>query len=53
MSSRIIRFQVEQINNMVALAVFMFILNISVEQIKFSMQWRLYFKQKLDTHPLN
>ena len=34
-SSRIIRFQVEQINNIVALAVFMFILNISVEQTKF------------------
>ena len=34
-SSRIIRFQVEQTNNIVALAVFMFILNISVEQTKF------------------
>ena len=34
-SSRIIRFQVEQINNRVAFAVFMFILNISVEQTKF------------------
>ena len=30
-SSRIIRFQVEQTNNIVALAVFTFILNISVE----------------------
>ena len=30
-SSRIIRFQVAQINNRVAFAVFMFILNISVE----------------------
>ena len=30
-SSRIIRFPVEQTNNIVALAVFMFILNISVE----------------------
>ena len=34
-SSRIIRFQVEQTNNIVALAVVMFILNISVEQTKF------------------
>ena len=34
-SSRIIRFQVEQTNNIVALAVFMFILKISVEQTKF------------------
>ena len=34
-SSRIIRFQVEQTNNIVALAVFMIILNISVEQTKF------------------
>ena len=34
-SSRIIRFQIEQTNNIVALAVFMFILNISVEQTKF------------------
>ena len=34
-SSRIIRFQVEQTNNIVALAVFIFILNISVEQTKF------------------
>ena len=34
-SSRIIRFQVEQTNNIVALAVFMFIPNISVEQTKF------------------
>ena len=34
-SSRIIRFQVEQVNNIVALAVFMFILNISIEQTKF------------------
>ena len=34
-SARIIRFQVEQTNNIVALAVFMFILNISVEQTKF------------------
>ena len=33
-SSRIIRFEVEQTNNIVALAVFMFILNISVEQTK-------------------
>ena len=33
-SSLIIRFQVEQTNNIVALAVFMFILNISVEQTK-------------------
>ena len=33
--SRIIRFQVEQTNNIVALAVFMLILNISVEQTKF------------------
>ena len=33
--SRIIRFQVEQTNNIVALAVFMFILNISAEQTKF------------------
>ena len=31
-SSRLIRFQVEQTNNIIALAVFMFILNISVEQ---------------------
>ena len=31
-SSQIIHFQVEQTNNMIALAVFMFILNISVEQ---------------------
>ena len=34
-SSRIIRFQVEQTKNIVALAVFMFILNISVTQTKF------------------
>ena len=35
-SSQIIRFQVEQTNNIVAFAVFiMFILNISVEQTKF------------------
>ena len=34
-SSRIIRFQVEQTNNIVALAVFMLILNISAEQTKF------------------
>ena len=34
-SSRIIRFQVEQTNNMIAPAVFMFILNILVEQTKF------------------
>ena len=34
-SSRIIRFQVEQINNIVALAVFMFTLITSVEQTKF------------------
>ena len=34
-SSRITRFQVEQTNNIVALVVFMFILNISVEQTKF------------------
>ena len=34
-SFRIIPFQVEQTNNIVALAVFMFILNISVEQTKF------------------
>ena len=34
-SSRIIRFQVEQTNNTVALAVFIFILNISIEQTKF------------------
>ena len=34
-SSRIIRFQVEQTNNIVALAIFIFILNISVEQTKF------------------
>ena len=34
-SSRIISFQVEQTNNIVALAVFMFILDISVEQTKF------------------
>ena len=34
-SSRIIRFQVEQTNNVVALAVFMFILNISAEQPNF------------------
>ena len=33
--SRIIRFQVEQTNNIVALTVFKFILNISVEQSKF------------------
>ena len=36
---RIIRFQVEQTNNIVALAVFMFILNISVEQTKFQYHW--------------
>ena len=35
MSSRMIRFQVEQTNNIVALAVFMFILIMSVEQTKF------------------
>ena len=34
-SSQIIHFQVEQTNKIVALAIFMFILNISVEQIKF------------------
>ena len=34
-SSRIICFQVEQTNNRIALAVFMFILNILVEQTKF------------------
>ena len=34
-SSRIIHFQVEQTNNIVALPVFMFILNSSVEQTKF------------------
>ena len=34
-SSRIIRLQVEQTNNIVALAVFMFILNIWIEQTKF------------------
>ena len=34
-SSQIIRFQVEQTNNIVALAVFVFILNISVKQTKF------------------
>ena len=34
-SSRIIRLKVEQTNNIVALAVLMFILNISVEQTKF------------------
>ena len=34
-SYRIIRFQVEQTNNIVALAVLMFILNISVKQTKF------------------
>ena len=34
-SSRIIRFQVEQTNNIAALSVFMFIMNISVEQTKF------------------
>ena len=34
-SSRIVRFQAEQTINIVALAVFMFILNISVEQTKF------------------
>ena len=34
-SSRIIRLQVEQTNNIVALAIFMFILNISVEQTTF------------------
>ena len=33
-SSRIIRFQVEQTNNMIALAVFMFVLSILVEQTK-------------------
>ena len=34
-SSRIVRFQVEQTNNTVALAVFIFILTISIEQTKF------------------
>ena len=34
-SSQIIRFQVEQTNNRVVATVFMFILNISVEQTKF------------------
>ena len=34
-SYRIIRFQVEQSNSIVVFAVFMFILNISVEQTKF------------------
>ena len=34
-SSRIIRFQVEKTNNIVALAVFMLILNISVDKTKF------------------
>ena len=34
-SSRIIRFQVEQTNNVVSLTVFMFILNISVDQTNF------------------
>ena len=34
-ASRIIRFQVEQTNNIVALVFFMFILTISVEQTKF------------------
>ena len=34
-SSRIIRFQVEQTNNIVALVVCMFILNISVEKLNF------------------
>ena len=34
-SSRIICFEVEQTNNIVAFAVLMFILNISIEQTKF------------------
>ena len=34
-SFRIIHFQIEQINNRVAFTLFMFILNILVEQIKF------------------
>ena len=34
-SYRIIRFQIEQTNNIVALAVFMFVMTISVEQTKF------------------
>ena len=34
-SYRLIRFQIEQTNNIVALAVFMFIMTISVEQTKF------------------
>ena len=39
-SFRIIRFQVEQTNNNIALAVFMFILNILVEQTKFQYNGR-------------
>ena len=35
LSSRIIRFQVEQTNNIVVLTVFIFVLNILVEQTKF------------------
>ena len=38
-SSRIIRFQVEQSNSMIALAVFMFILNTFVEQTKLQYYW--------------
>ena len=52
-SSRIICFQVEQINYIVALVVFfMFILDISFEQTKFPCNGA-QFKQKLDHHPLN
>ena len=39
-SSRMIRFQVEQTNNIVVLAVFMFILNISVEQTFTKFQYK-------------
>ena len=50
-SYRIICFQVEQTNNIVALAVFVFILNVSVEQTKF--QYNGGSISKLDHHPLN
>ena len=42
-SSRIIRFQIEQTNNIVVLTVFIFILNISVEQTKFQSLSQLTF----------
>ena len=49
-SSRIICFQVEQTNNIVALAVFMFILNISVKQTTFQYNRNLTITLSIDIY---